>query len=401
MDAPVVARWLATALLEWQERAPQSEVGGYLRVLFDGFWFHHGPPSQRHVLREMTKTWAELFPKDSLALLVRKKHHDVASLDEPGLVAEYFQTSLYPHALAVTAGAYGAIRKFTPDVVLNHNFSVPTTALSATYVHDFLFLDHPEWFTAAERMYFQGMPATARWSDVVYTSTETEAGRIRRHIPRSQVVPVGLGLSSELLDATEDPQVISNLGVTTGRFALTVGRLNSRKNLVTSLEAYLSSSLPQQGIPMIVVGESNGKNAMLNKRIEDAIAGGMIRMAGHVSDAELKALYQRAAVFVFLSLGEGYGMPPVEAAYFGCPQILSDLPVFRENLGDAATYVDPLNISEVSKALDVLTMADSSNVETSAVAWLQRHNWDSAVRKIRDDLVQRLVVRSSSISSEG
>lgn len=371
-----------------------------MRVLFDGFWFHRGPPSQRHVLREMTGTWAKLFPEDTLALLVRKKHRQSGVLDEAGLDAEYFETSLYPHALAVTAGAYGAIRKFSPDVVLNHNFSIPTSALSATYIHDFLFLDYPEWFTKAERIYFQGMPATARCADVVYASTRSEADRIRRHIPRTQVVPVGLGLSSELLDVVEDSRIISDLDITEGRFALTVGRLNSRKNLDTSLDAYLASSLPDRGMPIVVVGESNGKSATLNKRIEDAIGDGLIRMAGHVSDAELKALYRRAAIFVFLSLGEGYGMPPVEAAYFGCPQILSDLPVFRENISGSATYVDPLDTLKISKALDALTMTDPS-LRVVSPAVRERHSWDVTVRTVRDDLVRRLAARTSSISSRG
>lgn len=362
-----------------------------MRVLFDGFWFHRGPPSQRHVLREMTSRWNQLFPEDTLALLVRKKHHEVAILDKGRISAEFFETSLYPHALAVTVGMQRAIRSFSPDVVLNHNFSVPSSCLSATYLHDLLFLDHPEWFTPAERLYFQGMPLSARWADVVYASTESEATRIRRHIPTADVVPVGLGISSELTDAMEDRSILPQLGIESRQFILTVGRLNSRKNVATSIEAFLQSSLPECNFKMVVVGEPNGKDAQFSHRVEQAVANDIIKFAGKISDADLKALYRSAKAFIFLSLGEGYGMPPVEAAYFECPQILSDLRVFRENLGDYPVYVDPMSVEQASSALNQTATQVEADRGQAPHEWLQTHNWDLTVRKIRSDIAERLV----------
>ena len=67
---------------------------------------------------------------------------------------------------------------------------------------------------------------------------------------------------------------------------------------------------------------------------------------------------ENCALFCFLSLGEGYGLPPVEAAYFGARVLVSDIPVFRENLGGAAEYVDPNDVSAISNAItDLLAPA--------------------------------------------
>jgi glycosyltransferase involved in cell wall biosynthesis len=71
-------------------------------------------------------------------------------------------------------------------------------------------------------------------------------------------------------------------------------------------------------------------------------------IAGRLKDEEIAALFSRAAAFVFPSLYEGFGIPPLEAMYFSCPVIASSAAAVRETCDDAAAYFDPLNADELS-----------------------------------------------------
>ncbi len=75
---------------------------------------------------------------------------------------------------------------------------------------------------------------------------------------------------------------------------------------------------------------------------------------GKVEDDEIKALYMNAIAFVFPSLYEGFGIPPLEAMECGCPVAVSDIDVLHEVCGDAALYFDPHSTYEIEQALHTL-----------------------------------------------
>jgi len=79
--------------------------------------------------------------------------------------------------------------------------------------------------------------------------------------------------------------------------------------------------------------------------------GDNIRYLGRVSDEELVRLYNQAVCFIFPSLYEGFGLPPIEAMSCGCPVLVSDIPVLHEVCGDAATYFDPYNPFAIRKTI--------------------------------------------------
>lgn len=355
-----------------------------MRVLFDAFWYVSGPPSQRHVLREMVQNWRREFPDDEITMLCRRK-------DAPAVLGEFgtkvISSRLWPHGLMIILLTAFAARKSQSQVVFSHNFTGPTRAFAATFIHDFLFLDHPEWFTFAERRYFRFMKSSARWSDLVFTSSLTEAARIRSHLSGREVIPVGIGMSAELVNAESDQEIQSRLELTAGRFLLTVGRLNVRKNLELSLLAALDSGVLTSAFPMVVVGEKNGKTTELPARIVEAVSDGRIVFAGFVSDGQLKWLYQNANLFVFLSLGEGFGMPPLEARFLGTRTLVSDLPVFRETLGAHSFYVDPTSRSVVASRIRELAGGQPGGI---AHTEFRTYRWDMVVTSIRTAVEHRL-----------
>ncbi|WP_349899808.1 glycosyltransferase family 4 protein [Parafrigoribacterium soli] len=354
-----------------------------MRVVFDAFWWGGGPPSLRHVLREIVFAWHDRFPEDDL-MLVTRKQHDVSDVPAGIGVCE---STLWPQALLATRAVAHAARRWNADVVVTHNFAAKVpNATSAVYLHDVLFTTNPEWFTPLERTYFSLMPRLASHADVVFTSSNSESARIRSHSHAKQVIPVGLGLSSELIDPTieedPDPRLVP------GEYLLAVGRLNVRKNLDRTILSALGTGRVDAKLPLVVAGSADGKADTLDVRVQNAIESGAVVFTGFVSEARLRWLYRNTKLFLFLSLGEGFGMPPVEAAYFGARVLVSDLAVFHESLGRMARYVDPTDPRAVTAAIsDALRGTGYPRVPAGAVEQLSaRHDWRTIVCDMRGAL---------------
>lgn len=265
------------------------------------------------------------------------------------------------------------------DVTLTHNFT-PLVGASAVFIHDFLFLSDPDWFTRKERLYFSLMRASLGRADVVFSSTSSEARRIARYAPRSTVpVAVGMGLSPAV-EGNSSPVP----GLQAGRFVLTVGRLNARKNLAAATEAALQSGAVSPDFPLVVVGEASGKSAELPPGVAAAVVSGAIVFLGRVDDQSLRWLYRNTALFLFLSLDEGFGMPTLEALHAGAPLLVSDIPVFREILGTNAAFVDPRRVDAISEALVAALASPPSAPDRRAV--LDRYTWEDSVSAMRSAL---------------
>ncbi|GAC1442387.1 MAG: hypothetical protein NVSMB51_22540 [Solirubrobacteraceae bacterium] len=134
---------------------------------------------------------------------------------------------------------------------------------------------------------------------------------------------------------------------------LAVGTLEPRKNLPRLVAAY--ASLPaelQQQHPLYVVGAAGWETGETLAAL--ASLGERCRRLGHLSDAELAGLYRGCAVFCYPSLGEGFGLPVLEAMSAGAAVITSGLSSLPEVGGDAVRYVDPYDVQSIARALGEL-----------------------------------------------
>jgi glycosyltransferase involved in cell wall biosynthesis len=343
-----------------------------VRVLFDGYWWQRGPISNRQVQREIIRHWVEAFPEDDVVLVLRRG--DVGAAELPAGVG-VVSTRLWPHAIASLARYPRLARRVGADVIVTHNFT-PWSGRSVVFVHDVMFQTSPEWFTRAERAYYALIPLLLSRANAVTTSSMHEAERIRRCNPtvRDRVHPIGLAVGTELRDATPvRPEGVQE----NERFVLSVGRLNVRKNLHRTFDAALASGSIDRDRPLVVVGEPEGLRTEVGPTVQRAIDAGAIRALGGVDVAGLAWLYRHAELFVFLSLDEGFGLPPLEALSFGCPVLASDIPVLRENLGEHATYVDPFDVPRIAELL--VTLAG----QTARVDVPELPGWPATVQRLR------------------
>jgi glycosyltransferase involved in cell wall biosynthesis len=349
-----------------------------MRVLFDAYWWDEGPIANRTVQRELVLAWARVFPEDELVLALRRG----AAGDGIPSGATAARTRLWPHALANRLELPRLVRRTRSDVAVVHNYA-PRSGPSAVFIHDVMFVDHPEWFSAAERLYFRPMLPWARSARVVATSTMTEAERIAR-LGRGIAAPIVIGLGVPPALSARGNHRPGALPDVEG-FAVTVGRLNVRKNLERILSAATVAASIDARHPLVVVGGTahSGVGSELPPDVLPAIEDGRVVMLGGVSDDELGWLYANASLAVTLSRDEGFGLPAIEAAQFDTPLVASDIPVFRETVGDYARLVAPdAPLDDIAAAID-----DAFDTPADGSAIRARWTWEHAVTTLRDALI--------------
>jgi len=175
-------------------------------------------------------------------------------------------------------------------------------------------------------------------------------------------------------------------------FVLSVGRMNVRKNVETVIEAASRAREISAGRPLVVVGSSehSGVSVDLPAATRSMVEEGSLVILGRITDGELRWLYEHARAFIFLSRDEGYGLPPVEAAHFGAPLIVSDIDVLREVTRGDAVYVSPDSAAEVATAIDNLIRESRPRPERPATGVESTTEWDAVATRLRAELCLRL-----------
>jgi glycosyltransferase involved in cell wall biosynthesis len=344
-----------------------------VRILFDAFWWMHGPPSGRNVVRSIVAEWLAAYPADSITLAV-PRGTDAASLGlEPGGRQPAIHWSRVPQQAASAALEIGRFRDY--DVVFTQNFTpIRSKALRVVFIHDVMYQEHPEWFTKPERLYLAPLTRLARGADLILTSSRAERARIARLNPRlaSRVHDVGLAVPKDFHSAAAAPL---RPGLRPKRFLLTVGRLTARKNLEALIHSLRQSSLISPDFPLVVVGAPDGLNGL--DAAQSAATHTDVVWTGPVSDGELKGLYTACAVFVFPSLDEGFGLPALEAAACGAPIALSRIAAFEE-FGYIGAFFDPTDSADIARGV-----REALDDPTEGFGGASSYSWESTVRKSR------------------
>jgi len=342
-----------------------------IKILFDGYWLAGGPVSNAMVQRQIIEAWSKTFPQDEIFVTAKVGYKPLI-----GNQPTYLPVSHRLHALSLFFEIPRLARKVGADAVLTHNFASPTyRAKSFVFIHDFIFMDHPKWFTKKEVFYFLLMPLSSIFARNLFTSSNTEALRIRRFLKR-RVTATSLGMDPALRDAVP---VSPTPLLKPKEFMLTIGRLTERKNLVLTIESALDSGLLTSQEPLVVVGEKSGKFSGLSSRVSAALESGLVLFLDNLRTEEIAWLYVNCSNFLFFSLDEGYGLPATEALYFGSPTKVSDISVFREIVGSYGVFANPQDPLEMVKAITSNSVTPDSGIDPTS--------WQEVAAKIRSEIV--------------
>jgi glycosyltransferase involved in cell wall biosynthesis len=171
-------------------------------------------------------------------------------------------------------------------------------------------------------------------------------------------------------------------------FALFVGALSRRKNLIRVLEAL--SILRQQGqcmdLQLVLAGPSGNDGAHLKRTVDELQLMEQVRILGWVRDEDLPALYRAAEIFVFPSLYEGFGLPILEAMASGTPVLTSATTSPPEIAGDAAVLVDPRDTRAIAQGIARLheDSALRDRLRSLGIARAATFTWESSASKTVD-----------------
>lgn len=252
-------------------------------------------------------------------------------------------------------------------------------------IHDMTSFSHPDVHTRLRRSraYRHAVTRSARRADCVTVPSRFVAEQVRRWIPsltpgRIHVARPGIGPEFRPHAASAVQPVLERLSIHSP-YILFVGTIEPRKNLVGLLDAY-EALVDRRAVSeqLVIAGRLGWDYQPVLSRISAARHRDRIRRLDYIDEPDLPALYAGAGAFVYPSLTEGFGFPPLEAMATGVPAVASNCSSLRENLGGAAELTPPGDVGALSRALErVLT--DHGRREALIAAGLERaagFSWD-------------------------
>jgi glycosyltransferase involved in cell wall biosynthesis len=183
-------------------------------------------------------------------------------------------------------------------------------------------------------------------------------------------------------------------------FLLYVGRTNPHKNIPRLVEAFsvLRGQLAEhplyKDLRLIIIGDHISRHPSLRHAVIQGKVEDSVRFLGFVPIETLRVFYQAASAFVFPSLYEGFGLPPLEAMACGTPVICSQMSSLPEVVGDAALIVNPENVFDIARGIRE-TLLDHDlrrNMIEKGFQQLRRFSWDTCARHVLEtyqDVVAR------------
>ena len=248
-------------------------------------------------------------------------------------------------------------------------------------IHDVSFAAHPEWFPWREGLRRRTVARmSARRAARVITDSEFSKREIasRLGVDGSRIDVIYLGSSSPPPPAPREPLV------------LYAGSIFNRRHLPALIEGFALIAAHHLEVRLEIVGDNRTFPPVdLDRTIAESGASDRIRMRRYLPDAELSSLHARAAVFVFLSEYEGFGLTPLEAMAAGVPVVVLDTEVAREIYGAAAEYVEGPDPALVASALErvLVDHAVRTRLVDAAAKQIQRYSWRACARRTLEVLL--------------
>jgi glycosyltransferase involved in cell wall biosynthesis len=313
------------------------------------------------------------------------------------------------------------------------NYEVPLRATCPTVltIHDLSAFTHPETHVArrARRLRLR-LPAMARAATMIITPSEfvrREACELLKIDPeRVTSIPEAPRKIFRPLARDAAAESLRRLGIE-GDFLLAVGTIEPRKNLTTLVRAFeritsagievdartdvdtrmdtnvharADTRVNQSPLQLVVAGKEGWLTRELRALVAASPARERIKFTGYVADEDLRALYSACLAFVYPSVYEGFGLPPLEAMSCGAPVLASRIPAHLETLGErAALLFAPTDADELAHALSEVVasaslrqqLAHASRARAAAFTWdrTARLTLEVYVRAVREWAARR------------
>ncbi len=268
-----------------------------------------------------------------------------------------------------------------------------TPCPSVVTIHDCIHLRFPQYLPNRFAYAYAKSSlwvATHRSSRILTVSDASKRDILRYfHIPEKKidVIPNAIDERFWAPPLEEEVEHVRERYQLDAPFVLYAGNIRPHKNIERLIEAfYLLRKRGFDEVKLLVIGDEISKYATLRRAVHSYKLHKHVRFFGFVEDKTLAILYRLARVFVFPSLYEGFGLPPLEAMASGTPVITSNVSSLPEVVGDAALLIDPYEPEAISDAMQrVLSDAGlRADLRARGLARARHFSWERSISRVRE-----------------
>jgi len=309
-------------------------------------------------------------------------------------ICPWFSSVLYKLIWIVFPLPYSLFFRLKPDITQFFNYAVPpgVSGKRVTFIHDMAYADCPETVSRKTKKWLQlCMKRTCRHADKIITVSQFSRKRISEvlQVPKDSIDVVPNAVDHKLYHADYDETRICSVveKYNVGReYILYLGTIEPRKNIINLIKAYEGLCLQIQNPPQLVLAGGRG---WLCDGIYDAVRSaksGRILCPGYIDQCDVPVLMCGAKIFVFPSVYEGFGMPPLEAMACGTPVITSDAGSLPEIVGDAGVKTGPEDISKMCREMKRLLEDDSyrDKMRELGLKRARDYTWENSAKKLME-----------------
>ncbi|MFA6888680.1 MAG: glycosyltransferase [Candidatus Woesearchaeota archaeon] len=251
------------------------------------------------------------------------------------------------------------IKKYNIDIFHGPAFFLPLLKPNkckyVVTVHDITFIKFKEMFTWETYWYYNFFfNSTLRKADIVLCDSNSTKKDIMSYAPyfvETNINAIHLGVKKENIISKRETEIKKKYNLSFP-FYLFVGTFSPRKNILRIIQAWQKRK--DLKIKLILIGKKGWLFEEIFTYIKESNLENDILFLDYIPEEDLPYFYYLAEALLFPSLYEGFGLPILEAMAYGCPVITSNISSMPEIAGDAALFIDPLNINEITKAMETI-----------------------------------------------
>jgi len=352
-----------------------------MRIALDGIPLNQPLTGVGHYTMELARALAAGSPADQFEIVSPLRFVPLEDVSRNSLPPNLHLVEASVNAISRrwwTIGLPGYVQRQSIDLFHGTNFEVPLWHKCPTVltIHDLSLLLFPKVHEKRRvRRARRRLPVMARAANMIITPGESVREEVCEHLQvspsRVVAIPEAPRDVFRPLSQTKTLETRKRLGIAED-FLLFVGTIEPRKNLLTVVQAFTEVVRGGNTRLQLVLA---GKTGWLTSDLFDFIRGSgvadRIKLTGYLCDKDLCALYSSCRVFIYPSLYEGFGLPPLEAMACGAPVIVSRIPSIVAVTGEAACLVSPENTAELARSITEL-LKDEARWQELSAAGLQR-----------------------------
>jgi glycosyltransferase involved in cell wall biosynthesis len=334
-----------------------------MRIAYDAAPLLNARTGVGHYAATLLERLLELDQDLWFSLFAITRQRDTSSVPDHERVS--FKHVRIPARVAVTAWEHSGLAsgdRFLfgnqigeADVVHGTNFWIPpiqsaSGAKGIVTIHDLTFWFYPELCTPQVRRYRWIVPKVLQRCAAVLVPSQTIRDQAAAELgfPGDRIVVTPEGVRNAFTGASPDPVLAAGIGVR-GDYLLFVGTQEPRKNLDRLISAF--ARLEDKKLQLVIAGPPGWGSVDLPGVVHKLGLDGRVIFSGYLPDAQIGSLMAGARAFVFATLYEGFGLPPLEAMAAGVPVVAARAGSLPEVLGDGPFWCDPLDVDSIAEAI--------------------------------------------------